>query len=444
MSYHGDYRAGDTVDFKFSTVNSSAVPATLGGTPAISIYKSNSTTESTAGVTLTVDFDSLTGLNHIRVTTVTDGTFYADATDFDAIITTGTVGGVSVVGMVVGSFSLSNRSALRPTVATRTLDVSAGGEAGVDWANVGSPTTSLNLSGTSTKALEPTTAGRTLDVTATGEAGIDWNNIGAPTTAVNLSGTSTKALEPTTAGRTLDVSATGEGGVDWANVGGQGTTVNLSATTTNLVNTVTTYTGNTVQTGDSFALIGVAGAGLTNINLPDQTMDITGNITGDLSGSVGSVSGNVTGTIGGLTAVALKDFFDTDSTTTYASAVAGSVVKEIADNAGGSALTPGAIADAVWDEATAGHASAGTYGVRDGYRLSATGVDDILDEVVEGSYTVRQYLRGFGSALLAKLSGMVAAAPSSPVFRDAPNTKDRITATTDAAGNRTAVTLDLT
>ena len=39
------------------------------------------------------------------------------------------------------------------------------------------------------------------------------------------------------------------------------------------------------------AEIGVAGAGLTNINLPNQTMDIIGNITGNLSGSVGSVTG---------------------------------------------------------------------------------------------------------------------------------------------------------
>src|SRR3990167_6696943 len=84
------------------------------------------------------------------------------------------------------------------------------------------------------------------------------------------------------------------------------------------------------------AEIGAAGAGLTNINLPDQTMNITGNITGNLSGSVGSVTGavgsvtgavgsvagnvdgNVTGSVGGLTAAALKDFFDTDSATTYA------------------------------------------------------------------------------------------------------------------------------
>ena len=37
---------------------------------------------------------------------------------------------------------------LVPTTAGRTLDVSAGGEAGVDWANVGSPTTTLALTGT--------------------------------------------------------------------------------------------------------------------------------------------------------------------------------------------------------------------------------------------------------------------------------------------------------
>lgn len=40
--------------------------------------------------------------------------------------------------------------------------------------------------------LQPTTAGRTLDVTATGEAGIDWSNIGSPATSQNLSNTLVK------------------------------------------------------------------------------------------------------------------------------------------------------------------------------------------------------------------------------------------------------------
>ncbi len=66
---------------------------------------------------------------------------------------------------------------LRPTTPDRKLDVSATGEAGIDWANIGSPTTAQTLSGTSTKAVEPTTAGNKLDVSATGEAGLDFSNI---------------------------------------------------------------------------------------------------------------------------------------------------------------------------------------------------------------------------------------------------------------------------
>jgi hypothetical protein len=63
-----------------------------------------------------------------------------------------------------------------------------------------------------------------------------------------------------------------------------------------------------------------------------------------------------------IQATALADLFNTNSGTTYASAVAGSVVKEIADNAGGSSLTAADIADAVWDEAQAGHVTAGSFG----------------------------------------------------------------------------------
>jgi hypothetical protein len=46
-----------------------------------------------------------------------------------------------------------------------------------------------NLDATVSSRLAPTVAARTLDISATGEAGIDWANIGAPTTVVNLSGT---------------------------------------------------------------------------------------------------------------------------------------------------------------------------------------------------------------------------------------------------------------
>lgn len=38
-----------------------------------------------------------------------------------------------------------------PNTSGRGMDVTAGGEVGIDWANVGSPTTTLNLSGTTVK-----------------------------------------------------------------------------------------------------------------------------------------------------------------------------------------------------------------------------------------------------------------------------------------------------
>ena len=147
MSYIGDFTLGDTLDCKFTTVNTSGAPTTLAGTPVISAYVGNNVTELTAGITLTVDFDSRTGMHNVRVV-ATSGNGYATASNYQLVITTGTVGGTSVVGYVIGQFSIEARSALRPTVLSRTLDVSAAGEAGLDWANIGGPTTAQNLSGT--------------------------------------------------------------------------------------------------------------------------------------------------------------------------------------------------------------------------------------------------------------------------------------------------------
>lgn len=152
MSYKGDYAAGDTVHFKFTTRRfSSGAPYQLAGTPSLQVYKSNSTTQSTAGITLTVDFDSVTGQNHVAIDTSADGTFYADGNQFDVCVAAGTVDSVSVVGEVVGRFTLRSQAVLYPTTAGRKLDVSAGGEAGMDWANVGTPGSTVNLSATTVK-----------------------------------------------------------------------------------------------------------------------------------------------------------------------------------------------------------------------------------------------------------------------------------------------------
>jgi len=63
----------------------------------------------------------------------------------------------------------------------------------------------------------------------------------------------------------------------------------------------------------------------------------------------------------------------------------------------------------------------------------------VLAEAFEGAETVQDFLRLARAALYGKAAGM---ATTTATFRDAADTKDRISATVDASGNRTAVTTD--
>ena len=85
----GNIAEDATINFKFHTTGTDATPTTLSGTPVIKVYKDNATgTETTAGVTLTVDFDSVTGLNNVTIDTSADA-FYATGSDYQA--TSGTL-----------------------------------------------------------------------------------------------------------------------------------------------------------------------------------------------------------------------------------------------------------------------------------------------------------------------------------------------------------------
>lgn len=270
----GDYPEDfTTVTCMFTTHAASGAPlapSTAFEAADIIIYRDGSGTQKTTtnGVTMTSPFDSITGLHCVSIDTsddTGDSGFWLPGHVYTLVLSPDeTVDGLAVA-KVVGQFGIELLGALRPTTTGRKLDVSAGGEAGIDWANIGSPTTAVNLSG-------------------------------------------------------------------------------------------------------------------TNIDV-DQ---VVASVSGAVASVTGNVGGNVTGTIGGLTAAALKDFFDTDSTTTFASAVAGSVVKEIVDNAGGgSAPSAADIADAVWDEAIAGHAGAGSTGEA----LSAAGAaGDPWTTALPGAY----------------------------------------------------------
>ncbi len=129
MSKHlGDFDASAVIYGKFSTYQpSTGATFTLAGSPAVAIYKDASTTESTSGVTLTPNFDSVVGLNHVAIDTSSDGSFYSAGSFFEAVLTSGTVDSINVGGSSVLGFTIRKNSSLKPATAGRTLVVDSSG-----------------------------------------------------------------------------------------------------------------------------------------------------------------------------------------------------------------------------------------------------------------------------------------------------------------------------
>jgi hypothetical protein len=110
----------------------------------------------------------------------------------------------------------------------------------------------------------------------------------------------------------------------------------------------------------------------------DLILDIiAADTTTDLPALISAAAANVS--VDEIQPSALADLFNTDSGTTYASAVAGSVVKEMSDSAGDALQT---VVDGIWDEPIADHLDAGTTGLALNSRASQTSLDT-LDDLVD-------------------------------------------------------------
>ena len=97
-------------DFFTTRTFTTGVPGTLGGTPVLSVLEENNATPITAGVSVQVDRASVTGLNQFTiVATAANG--YASGSSYAVYISTGTVGGVSVVGEVIARFTIEASAA---------------------------------------------------------------------------------------------------------------------------------------------------------------------------------------------------------------------------------------------------------------------------------------------------------------------------------------------
>ncbi len=135
----GDISLSQVLYFHFTTRQFSTGTPITAALLAVSVYKDDNTTESTTGITTTFStgFDGVVGLVSVKIDTSADGTFYAAGHDFSIVVTGGTADGVSIIGEVVGYFSIQNRSALRPRTAGSTLVVDANGLADANTVKLG-------------------------------------------------------------------------------------------------------------------------------------------------------------------------------------------------------------------------------------------------------------------------------------------------------------------
>ncbi|MDP9202817.1 MAG: hypothetical protein M3P26_12900 [Gemmatimonadota bacterium] len=157
-----------------------------------------------------------------------------------------------------------------------------------------------------------------------------------------------------------------------------------------------------------------------------------------------------TRTLTALTASLVQEIWDR---ATSLLTVAGSIGKRLADDidatiSSRSTFAGGAVASvtgSVGSVATGGMTAASfAVGAIDALALDTSASNEIRDAVtgavVDGTTTLAESLRLANAALGGKSSGH---AVGSPVYRDLADSKNRITATTDVDGNRSAVTTDL-
>lgn len=105
--YLGDFAFNQTIDFKWNTADSNGASITRATNGTISVYKNNSVTQTTTGVTDTEDFDTLTGVHHCRI--VTTDAFYVANEDYQVVLSAATIDG-QTVNAVIAHFSIENRA----------------------------------------------------------------------------------------------------------------------------------------------------------------------------------------------------------------------------------------------------------------------------------------------------------------------------------------------
>lgn len=142
--------------------------------------------------------------------------------------------------------------------------------------------------------LQPTVAGRTIDISVSGEAGIDLANVGSPTTTLNLSGTTIGTVTSAVTLPTIPVNWITDSGIASSAISEIQSGVALQTTLSNLVSVIGTPSGDSVSIdianvrNNLITQSGVRSAvGLSSANLDSQFSDISGKLpSGLVNGSI--------------------------------------------------------------------------------------------------------------------------------------------------------------
>jgi hypothetical protein len=299
--------------------------------------------------------------------------------------------------------------------------------------------------------LQPTTAGRTLDVSAGGEAGVDWANVGSPTTSLALTGTTIATTQKVDV-ETIKTNAVVNGGTVTFPTG-----ATLASTTNITAGTITTATNltNAPTAGDFTATM------KTSIGTAVAASAVA-SVTGNVGGSVASVaSGGITAAsfgAGAINAAAIAtdaidaDAIKTDAVTeiqaglatasvlTLVKAVTDKLDSTLQDDAGSPAryqFTQDALENLL-DVQTSGHQIAGSAGKA---ITDAQSAGDPWAGQIETGFTYGDAMKimaavAAGKTVIVDLGGGAA----SITFRSIDDSADRVVATmTDS--ERSAVTL---
>lgn len=499
--YYGDYAVDAVVTMMWNTNAQDGASITRSTDGTLKIYKSHATeatweTERSSlnGVTQNEDFDANTGVHGVRIdlSDNTDAGFYAAGNEYQVVMSGMTIDTKSV-NAVIGTFSIERAGGalallknatyglaqlVRSTTPANTLSVDASNKIAVP------DTQKVDINTIKTQTVT-CGAGVTVraDVGAAAAPGaangmlIGGSN--AATTFASLSITGQldagNILVDTTTVFTGVITATAAN--DIHGVETTGGTITTVGTTTNLTN-LPSIPGNWITAA------GINAGAITNAKFAAGAIDAAAIATGAIDadaiadGAIDAAS---------IAAAALNGKGDWNTTTPpTVGAIADQVWDEaIAGHLGagstGLALNSAASAGDPWNTALPGAYGAGTAGKIVGDNLNATMTSRapastaltnatwtdpkaaFLDEAisaaktltagernsvatalldlangVETGYTVRQTLRIMAAVLAGKVSGY----PAGPgVFRNLADAADRVSATNDANGNRTAMTL---